>query len=346
MATKQYLRVTDTWQQMVLPTEDPTYVVNVSGATVKLQLLDTLPLSNENLDEHTFTLGGVISQFKVPVNMYLYAKAVTPIPSSEIIQATIVTDTSYMDISDVNAIQEDINRLAVEVMKLTNRVSDTETKNISQDLDYSIFVREFLDSNNKIHESLAHNANINLTLLTRLMSAETVLSAYRKRLGDIEGSLSTIGNTTDMATKIEELSNSLTRVNTTITNINNLLNNDLIPKVEEGWADYDKLVKENITPLKTDVADLTSDMSIMNNTITRLTSHHTAQEIEAAFAEILATAPEDMVAPLTGVKNALVSIVLLEQETDALAAAVVQKINYTDVLDISSDASVLEASAK
>lgn len=33
MATKQYLRVTDTWQQMVLPTEDPTYVVNVSGAT-------------------------------------------------------------------------------------------------------------------------------------------------------------------------------------------------------------------------------------------------------------------------------------------------------------------------
>lgn len=306
MSDKQYLRISKDWGVVLYPREEDTYIANLTGSTILAQL-STEKMENPAATEtYALAIGGTLPQLKVTKDQYLYARSLADEDES----ATVIADGKRVDMADIEDVKVDISSLAVEIMKLTNRVSRNEVELAQRDISYTLLRRELLhDGLIRDGRTAALSSNV-LSLAMRLFAAETLIYKFRNeypntifRLEALEHQLSE-----------ENEDNPLTALEIQISALSNQINNltfrvnELVPKVEEGWQDYDKLVKEQIEPLKDSVDVLSDDFDSLNNSLVQLAAKYTDEEINTVFDRIIRDVSEDMIGPITALKNLIIDI--------------------------------------
>lgn len=304
----QYLRVSDTWELLLGPREVPNFLANVSGTTVLVQLSNT-QLTNPALTEtYALAVGGTIPQLQVGADQYLYAKAYVGDAGTST-TATVTVGENRLDMTDVAAIRDTITTIAAQVMRLSQRVTSNELKLDADDLIFEHIRRNWLYTDTARQKSIAQLSKQIIILANRLFSAESILLKFRLEFPGVKLQLE------DLADKFETSGNQqLAEVVTKVNNISAQLDavtarlNTLEPKVEEGWQDYDNLVKETITPIKNDLSDLTRDFNFLNNSLVTLAATYTDAEIDAAFTVLLKDASAQMQTPLTALKNCILEL--------------------------------------
>ena len=327
---KHFLRLSNKWSELVTPTDEVLYLFNSSGSPVKVILSDKQEETSglDSTKYRPFTIGGTIAQLHAP-ETYIYAKAMIP-DSSEIVVAT--SDTR-IDVNDQEGIKDDIDRLTVEVMRLSNRVTSNQIDQHKLIGHYRIFTSQMIYSHIWNSKALTRTTKQILYLHKRLFAAETYIHQHRKDWINLQYRLEDILNVGDVAKRLDELSTQASRTAVEVSNLTTRLN-ELVPRIEEAWADYDQLVKEHITPLTEKVDDLHEDFIALNNAITRLAEKHTPEEIELVFDEIIKQTSEEMVAPLTGLKNFLVELSIASIDNRRQDVELATKVDYSDNLDL------------
>lgn len=336
---KELLRVSDQWIELVTPDAGRKYFFNTSGRPVKFILSetsqDTTKLDYSNL--MPFTVGGSIAQFHVD-NKYAYAKAM--VENNE--QVIITVDDTRIDILDQEQLRNDLNELTVAVMKLTNTTGKERVEQLKLNSHFRLFITQMLHSHVWISDMFAVYAQHTLKLHKRLFAAETYIAQHRKEWANLQFKLEDLLEVDDLAGKLEEVQTKLAQTTAEVSGLTNRLN-ELVPRVEEAWADYDELVKEFINPLAEQVETLQQNFLSLNNTITRLTNEHTPEEIEEAFNEIIRHVNAEMVLPLTGLKNFLVELCIATQDNNRQDEQIAGKVDYKDTVVLSSSADIIEA---
>lgn len=305
----QYLRVSDTWELLLGPREVPNFLANVSGTTVLVQLSPS-QLTNPALTEaYALAVGGTIPQLKVGPEQYLYAKAYVADTETGSTTATVTVGENRLNTGDIAALRDMIATVAAQVMRLSERVTDNEIKLDADDLIFEHIRRNWLYTDTARQKSIAQLSKQIINLATRLFSAESILLKFRLefpgikiQLADLIDRFETSGNQqlAEIITKVNSISVQLDAVTSRL--------NTLEPKVEEGWQDYDTLIKETITPIKTDLSDLTRDFNFLNNSLVTLAATYTDAEIDAAFTLLLKSASEKIREPLTALKNCILEL--------------------------------------
>lgn len=336
---KELLRVSDQWTELVTPDAGRKYFFNTSGRPVKFILSetsqDTTKLDYSNL--MPFTVGGSIAQFHVN-NKYAYAKAM--VENNE--QVIITVDDNRIDVLDQEQLRNDLNELTVAVMKLTNTTGKERVEQLKLNSHFRLFITQMLHSHAWISDMFAVYAQHTLKLHKRLFAAETYIAQHRKEWTNLQFKLEDLLEVDDLAGKLEKVQTKLTQTAAEVSGLTNRLN-ELVPRVEEAWADYDELVKEFINPLAEQVETLQQNFLSLNNTITRLTNEHTPEEIEEAFNEIIRHVNSEMVLPLTGLKNFLVELCIATQDNNRQDKQISGKVDYKDTVVLSSPADIIEA---
>lgn len=316
--SKTYYRVSNQWTKILEPSDKEHYILNSSGESVQIQLTDQATEDNVLDTSHPFTIGGLISQLHVPTNQYLYAKVVSDNAD------TAILTSGYEPISkdEQEEIKASINALGIELMKLSSRVTKGHIKDIHHTIDYKLFLREFLQTSYDTHTQLAalfkHVTGLNF----RLFAAERFMRDFRQQFANLEMRLDEFGDFKKFKQKVENIDITLGSMVATVNNINQKLN-DLIPKIEEGWQDYDALVKEHINPLKDKVDDLLNDFTDLNNAMSTFVEENSPMDIENAFTEFIKNVDYNMVRPITALKNFLVDLAW--------------KVDYRHTLDINAE---------
>lgn len=334
---KQFLRVSNKWTEILTPTEHNTFLFNSSGYPIKVHISDKA-VDDPSIDSRytTFTMGGTIAQMCIDKANYAYAKA--SIDDGK--EAIVVASGQRIDQENQDAITTAIDNLSTQLMHLSNRVTNNQIDQLHFLGQNAIFVRQMLNSHTWMTKSFAVVNNQVLNLHNRLYAAERFVDEYRRKWISMEERVEEVLQLKGLAENIVKLENQIYETATTVNNINGTLN-DLIPRVEEAWADYDKLVKEFINPLAEEVDILHQDFISLNNGITHLTDEHTPEEIEDTFQEIIRSVNSSMVPPLTGLKNALVELCLASQDNERQDASLSTKVDYSDQLLMYADDEVV-----
>lgn len=296
--------VTKDWTKLFDPKNQHMYLYNGTGITVRIVTTDKeLHLDTLNQSKY-FTLGGSIGQYHVSPNKYVYASLADSKSDAE---AVIIGSDSLLSSSEQSELKEHIVALGVEVMHLSNRVTTGQVSQRRHLTDYELMIREFLDSTKNIQTNVADLYYHIFRLSNRLLTVERYVFEHRSSIASLASKLAILGDVNKLKMKIDTLDMDLGAVSNTVTNINNKLN-DLIPKVEEGWQDFNELITEHIDPLKEQVEDLNFDFRDLNNAMVELVSAHTPTEIENAFVQFIKHVDDDMVDPITALKNFLVDL--------------------------------------
>lgn len=339
---KELLRVSNQWIELVTPTAGRKYFFNTSGYPVKFILSETSQ-DVERLDYSNlkpFTVGGSIAQFHVD-NKYTYAKAM--VKNNE--QVVITVDDNKIDVLDQDQLRNDLNELTLVVMKLTNATGKERIEQLKLNSHFRLFITQMLHTHVWISDMFATYAQHTLKLHKRLFAAETYIAQHRKDWANLQFKLSDLLEVGDLAGQLEKVQTQIIQTTAEVSGLTNRLN-ELVPKVEEAWADYDELVKEFINPLAEQVDTLQQNFLSLNNTITKLTNEHTPEEIETAFDEIIRHVNSEMVLPLTGLKNFLVELCLATQDNDRQDEQIAGKVDYKDSVVLNSTTDLIEALAE
>lgn len=336
---KKFLRVSNNWTEIVNAATENLFLYNGSGSAVKIYLSST-PYTTEDFTsiplDDTFTIGGTITQFCVRDGQYAYAKA-SIADGDEII---VTVNNSRIDNDEQTAITDTISTLTTQMMHLSNRVHSNQLDQLRFLGHNTLFVQQMLNSHMWLSKSYAVFNNQILKLHNRLFAAERFVDEYRRKWHDMEIQIADVLELKGLAQDIVNMESQIYQTAATVNNLNGTLN-DLIPRVEEAWADYDQLVKEFINPLAETVDTLHQDFISLNNAITHLTEEHTPEEIEDTFQEIIRGVNSNMVPPLTGLKNSLVELCIASQDNDRQDISLSTKIDYTDQILVDPDEDVI-----
>lgn len=332
---KQFLRVTENWTELFSPREDDAFMLNVSGVTVQVHLTD----SSWNLsgDPKVFAIGGPISQLRAEKNQYVYARACSDIAGNE---AIVVVDSSRINNAQQDDVQAELNNLSVQVMHLTERMTEEELKSVYNSLNYELFLRQFLNSNLRTQENLMTLQNQILQLNFRLYAAEQFIQQHRKEYNQLLFQIKDIASSDGLTSQINKLAVEVNQVMSMANNINTKLN-ELIPRVDEAWGDFEDLLSTYVTPIETTLESLHVDFVALNNAMVKLGAQNSPEQIEETFKEILKDLSPDMVAPITALKNVLIDLSLAMQKNDEQDQALETRIDKSDTLIMASDSSIL-----
>lgn len=324
---RQLLRISSDWTEVLTPESDNHYLYNSSGVSIKVIVSDTA-IDTSTIDSgnyRPFTIGGSISQMRA--DKYAYAKAMV----EEDKEVIITTDENKIDILDQVIITKQLNTLMLEMMKLTNRVNSSRLEQIDNDHRYGIFIRQMIYSQMRMSKAINEDSNHILALHKRLYAAERYIWKHRAEWAVLKSTVDELAKIGDIDSRLTKLETSVTSVTAEVAGLTTRLN-ELVPRVEEAWADYDELVKGFIEPLGEQVDGLEKDFRDLNNSITQLTNEHTPEEIEDAFEALIRHVDEDMVPPITGLKNFLVELCLATQANVRQDLAISTKVDYSDTV--------------
>lgn len=319
MVNRTYLRLTDQWQIVANPREKPLYLVNTSGTTIQVWPSEAT-IANPTSDIlQPFQIGGSIGQFHVPAEQYLYARAVMrrtwnipidqqeeeeagtiePIPVP--VDAIIVMDEEPISPNEQGDIANLFDQLQIEVMKLSNRVSDQKVDYIRYREEFILFQRHMYHVLLGLHNDHAASSNRILDLNMRLFAAEMFIRDYREKFSDVELQIEKLTNSTEINETIATVKNQLSVIqNTTNAVIARL--NEVSPKLDQFDVSIQELKDLGLETLITDVADTARDLSTLNNALVQLAAEHTEEELNDIFNQLIENAPEEMVDPIGAIK--------------------------------------------
>lgn len=335
MATNTYLRASKVWTAFYSHATAECFLANISGTPVKILISDT-PITNFNTTQAVpFTLGGNIGQMHINAGEYVYAKASVEDES----EAVVISSPERIAQESQAEMDEQFDALVVEVMKLSQKVTDARTDMIKHKFDYTLFVREMLENSMKNARNTTSLYTNILRLNRRLFAAESLIRALRK---EYDYSILCLGDLDEIATttaSVAQLKIDLGNVTSTVNNAVTRLN-ELEPKIADSWQRYVEQTTELIEPTQTELTAVHATMDELNNAITRLCSAHTAAEIQDAFTALLAVASDDMVAPITALKEMCMEIAANTALNESQKDQIDGKVGYDQTVIIDGEGTV------
>ena len=201
-ANRRYLRVTNQWTEVLTPGTQNIYVANVSGSTIKMFLSDT-SIDPDTITTEFFTIGGCITQVRIIMSKYVYFKA----SINDGVDTAVVMDYEPIAMTDVDELKNELEKLTLETMYLSKRVTINELKLIRHKIDFKLLSRDWLRKSAIYDEKLDTIDGSLADLMDRMYTAEAVLAAVKAKTEDIDEvqipmlfeQLSRHANTTNLA---------------------------------------------------------------------------------------------------------------------------------------------------
>lgn len=171
---RRFIRVTNQWSEAFTPGDNDQYVVNISGYTVKM-FLSASRINPSTITKEFFTIGGNITQIKVDKGMYAYLTAA--IEDGE--DTTIIADYEKMPLTDIEYLQDELEKSINQIMRLSDRVTKTELKLVRNKINLKRFTREWLHALASTDKYLADSSAQILSLMDRVYTVEGTLNDLR-----------------------------------------------------------------------------------------------------------------------------------------------------------------------
>ena len=363
MASRIYIRLTDAWQVIANPRENPMYLMNTSGTTMQVWPSEGILANPTDAITHPFQIGGSIGQFHVPAEQYLYARAAMkrtwniPIDQQEEeeggesgggsvtpevpVDAIIVLAEEPIPKAEQVEISDTFAQLQTEVMKLANRVNANKVEYIHDKEAYVFFQRHMYNVLLGLHNDHAASSNRILDLNMRLFAAEMFILEYKQKFADVELELDKVINSTEISEAVASVRQQMSVIqNTTNAVIGRL--NDATPKIDAVEATLAEIEAIGLSTLSNDVAQVTLDLSSLNNALVQLAAEHTQEEIEQVFQELIANAPEVMVEPITALKNVITKINTSLENDMRQDEEIDSKVGREDTVILTGDLNIAE----
>ena len=171
---RRFIRVTNQWSEAFTPGDNDQYVVNISGYTVKM-FLSATQINPSTITKEFFTIGGNITQIKVDKGMYAYLTAV--IADGE--DTAVIADYEKMPLTDIEYLQDELEKSINQIMRLSDRVTKTELKLVRNKINLKRFTREWLHALASTDKYLADSSAQILSLMERVYTVEGTLNDLR-----------------------------------------------------------------------------------------------------------------------------------------------------------------------
>ena len=311
-SNKHFLRVTNDWTKIAEPDDKSNYFANVSGISIQCvfsddAIEDTTAINTSEV--HPFTVGGTISQLCTYGKKYVYARA---LGLSETEQAAIVIDAERMPVDDVANIQEEVQTIAVELMKLTKRVNTNRLDNIDHAIDYELFIRQFIDSTAAHHLQFTALHKHIATIWEELFLAEKYIQQHRSDYASLKDVVDHIkangtGSGAD-SEEVQKLRDEVANVILSVTDCTNLVDS-LKKQVQTNTDNITDINTEELPPIKTTVNKLSDNLAALNNAFVQLTTNHTVAEINDIFNDLVVSVPSKSIGTVTAIRNFIIDII-------------------------------------
>lgn len=311
-SNKHFLRVTNNWTKIAEPDDKNNYFANVSGISIQCvfsddAIVDTAAINTDEV--HPFTVGGTISQLCTYGKKYVYARA---LGLSETEQAAIVIDAERMPVDDVANIQEEVQTIAVELMKLTKRVSTNRLDNIDHAIDYELFIRQFIDSTAAHHLQFTALHKHIATIWEELFLAEKYIQQHRSDYASLKDVVDHIkangtGSGAD-SEEVQRLRDEVANVILSVTDCTNLVDS-LKKQVQTNTDNITDINTEELPPIKTTVNKLSDNLAALNNAFVQLTTNHTVAEINDIFNDLVVSVPSESIGTVTAIRDFIIDII-------------------------------------
>ena len=309
---KHFLRVTNDWTKIAEPDDKSNYFANVSGISIQCvfsddAIVDTAAINTSEV--HPFTVGGTISQLCTYGKKYVYARA---LGLSETEQAAIVIDAERMPVDDVANIQEEVQTIAVELMKLTKRVNTNRLDNIDHAIDYELFIRQFIDSTAAHHLQFTALHKHIATIWEELFLAEKYIQQHRSDYASLKDVVDHIkangtGSGAD-SEEVQKLRDEVANVILSVTDCTNLVDS-LKKQVQTNTDNITDINTEELPPIKTTVNKLSDNLAALNNAFVQLTTNHTVAEINDIFNDLVVSVPSESIGTVTAIRDFIIDII-------------------------------------
>ena len=312
-SNKHFLRVTNDWTKIAEPDDKNNYFANVSGTSIQCVFSDDAieDTTTINTNEaHPFTVGGTISQLCTYGKKYVYARA---LGLSETEQAAIVLDAERMPVDDVANIQEEVQTIAVELMKLTKRVSTNRLDNIDHAIDYELFIRQFIDSTAAHHLQFTALHKHIATIWEELFLAEKYIQQHRNdyaSLKDVVDHIKTngTGGSSADSEEVQKLRDEVANVILSVTDCTNLVDS-LKKQVQANTDNITDINTDELPPIKTTINKLSDNLAALNNAFVQLTTNHTVAEINNIFNDLVVGVPSESIGTATAIRDFIIDII-------------------------------------
>ena len=308
--TKQYLRVTTNWEKIFDPADVKRFMVNVSGTTIQLKVSPSPAADPASIPMPGFTVGGNIGQITFDADKYVYAKA-----SGD--TGIAIWDTTPISLTDSQSVGDQIDRLALEVMKLSERVTTNELKHVEHASAFYRLQRHFLSNSLHDMEIDAQLFNQMFNLTRRLFAAENYIRHHET---EYQALSSQVEHLIEDASSNEELSELAVQLAALTQTVNNLVVR--VSNLDGITGDNAEQTIATIQHLTEEIATVSADLSNLNNALTVMSAQNTTAEIQAAGAELKTAYPQ-----LSGVVDGLVTTL----------SALAHKVDYSDGVLIGTD---------
>ena len=312
-SNKHFLRVTNDWTKIAEPDDKSNYFANVSGISIQCvfsddAIEDTTAINTSEV--HPFTVGGTISQLCTYGKKYVYARA---LELSETEQAAIVIDAERMPVDDVANIQEEVQTIAVELMKLTKRVNTNRLDNIDHAIDYELFIRQFIDSTAAHHLQFTALHKHIATIWEELFLAEKYIQQHRSDYASLKDVVEHIktngtGGSSADSEEVQKLRDEVANVILSVTDCTNLVDS-LKKQVQTNTDNITDINTEELPPIKTAVNKLSDNLAALNNAFVQLTTNHTVTEINDIFNDLVVSVPSESIGTVTAIRNFIIDII-------------------------------------
>ena len=311
-SNRHFLRVTNDWTKIAEPDDKSNYFANVSGISIQCvfsddAIVDTAAINTDEV--HPFTVGGTISQLCTYGKKYVYARA---LGLSETEQAAIVIDAERMPVDDVANIQEEVQTIAVELMKLTKRVNTNRLDNIDHAIDYELFIRQFIDSTAAHHLQFTALHKHIATIWEELFLAEKYIQQHRSDYASLKDVVDHIkangtGSGAD-SEEVQKLRDEVANVILSVTDCTNLVDS-LKKQVQTNTDNITDINTEELPPIKTTVNKLSDNLAALNNAFVQLTTNHTVAEINDIFNDLVVSVPSESIGTVTAIRDFIIDII-------------------------------------
>ena len=322
LMSKLYLRVSSDWMLLFQPKDQPMYITNASRTPIQFRYYDNEVLLTRKIS-HTFTLGGVIGQAKIPADKYCYCRAmpliladgtyaeddVTKDPETGNILVpegvVLLSDTIKME-NELSLLEQNLNTLTVDVMHLSARVTENNLNDVYHKLDYTLFLRRFLKHAQKAHYTESHLQSQILDLKLSLYGAESLIDELKKQqslntaiLEKLDPDEIGAGKYDEMDKRVVELTNQVTELLSEV--------NALTKRIDEGTIG-DSASQKEVDDLSKELKLLHKHFTEVNNGMITLAGESSIGEIERTYQHLLPTISDDMKPVVTAIRDALTHI--------------------------------------
>ena len=228
-----YLRVGSEWSLLFDPKDAPTYMINLTRTPIQFKFYSEE--TNTETITFPFTLGGIIGEACVPAHQYCYVKACPLIladgsyqegdvefnEDGDIVvpEGLIMTDDDPIYKEKVRNIEKNLGYLTTELMQLSNRLTDTNIRQIYHRVDYVKLVRKFLRAQQKNHYSLSHLQSQILSLRMRVATAQTDLSDIHTWMHKTDMTLEGFDFKSTVNDKVQDISVTLGQTTVQVANL-------------------------------------------------------------------------------------------------------------------------------